>query len=81
MKVVQTELSDTEHKLLEEYAARNSRTIKEVLREAIRKTVVEDNVSRTDPIFVEPPSSRRKGRKDDASVKPDLYLYGEKRRR
>jgi hypothetical protein len=81
MKVVQTVLSDSEHKLLEEYAERNSKTIKEVLKEAIRKTVVEDKVSPTDPLFVEPPVSRRTGKKDDASVKHNLYLYGEKRRR
>jgi hypothetical protein len=31
MKVVQTTLSEAEHKLLEEYARRNSKTIKEVL--------------------------------------------------
>lgn len=72
-------LTDSEHRLLEEYASRNSKTIKEVIKEAIRKTVVEGKVSPNDSLFVEPPSSKKTGRSDDASVKHDLYLYGAKR--
>jgi hypothetical protein len=30
------------------------------------------------PLFVEPPSAKKMGRRDDASVRHDLYLYGEK---
>jgi len=81
MKVVQTVLSDSDHRLLEEYAAKNSKTIREVVKEAIRKTVIEDNVTPTDPLFVEPPSARKTGKSDDASTKHDLYLYGERHRR
>ncbi len=77
MKVVQTTVSEAEHKLLEEYAKKNSRTIKEVLRQAIRKTV-EGDVNPNDPIFRAPPSSKRTGRKDRGSVEHDKYLYGEK---
>ncbi len=81
MKVVQTVLSDSEHKLLEEYAARTSKTIKEIVKEAIRRTIVADNVSPKDSLFVEPPSSKKTGKSDDGSVKHDLYLYGSKRHR
>ncbi len=76
MKVVQTTLTEAEHKLLEEYAKRNSKTIKEVLREAIR-TTVEGYVNPNDPIFTSPPSSRRTGKRDRGSEEHDKYLYGE----
>jgi hypothetical protein len=76
MKVVQTTLTEAEHKLLEEYAKRNSKSIKEVLREAIR-TTVECNVDPNDPIFTSPPSSRRTGKRDRGSEEHDKYLYGE----
>ena len=76
--MVQTTISETEHKLLEEYARRNSKTIKEVLKEAIRKTILDDRVDLKDPLFTEPPSSRKTGKKDDGSEKHDLYLYGAK---
>ena len=39
MKVVQTTLTEAEHKLLEEYAKKNSMSIKDVLREAVRTTL------------------------------------------
>jgi hypothetical protein len=77
MKVIQTTISEAEHKLLEEYAKRNSKSIKEVVREAIRATI-EGNVNSDDPIFTCPPSSKRTGKTDKGSVDHDKYLYGEK---
>jgi hypothetical protein len=41
MKVVQTTLTEVEHKLLEEYAKRNSMSIEDVLREAVNKLFLE----------------------------------------
>ena len=76
MKVVQTTLTEAEHKLLEEYAKRNSKSIKEVLREAI-KTAIEGKVNPNDPIFTSPPSSRRTGKRDRVSEEHDKFLYGE----
>jgi len=76
MKVVQTTLTEAEHKLLEEYAERNSKSIKEVLREAIR-SVVEGSVDPRDPIFTCPPSSKGTGKKDRDSEEHDNCLYGE----
>jgi hypothetical protein len=75
MKVVQTTLTEAEHKLLEEYSRKNSKTIKEVLREAIRK-MVEEDVNAQDPIFASPASSGRTGRKDTGSKEHDKLLYG-----
>ncbi len=76
MKVVQTTLTEAEHKLLEEYARRASKSIKEVLREAIKSTI-EGKVDPRDPIFTLPPSSKRTGKKDRGSEEHDKYLYGE----
>ena len=76
MKVVQTTLTEAEHKLLEEYAKRNSMSIKQVLREAVKATV-EGSVNPNDPIFTSPPSSKRTGKKDRGSEEHDKYLYGE----
>ena len=76
MKVVQTTLTEAEHKLLEEYAKRNSMSIKDVLRKAVR-TTLEGNTDPNDPIFTCPPSSKRTGKKDHTSEEHDKYLYGE----
>ena len=76
MKVVQTTLTEAEHKLLEEYAKRNSMSIKQVLREAVRATV-EGSFNPNDPIFTCPPSSKRTGKKDRGSENQEKYLYGE----
>lgn len=75
MRVVQTTLTEEEHKLLEEYARSKSKSIKEVVREAVR-SVVEGKVVPEDPIFSAPPSSRKTGKKDQGSVEHDRYLYG-----
>jgi hypothetical protein len=76
MKVVQTTLSEEEHKLLEEYAKSRSKSIKEVVREAVR-SAVEGQVSSGDPVFRDPPVSKRTGKRDNGSVEHDRYLYGE----
>jgi hypothetical protein len=76
MKVVQTTLTEAEHKMLEEYAKKNSLSIKQVLRDAI-KAAVEGSVNSADPIFTCAPSSKRTGKTDRGSEKHDLYLYGE----
>ena len=76
MRVVQTTLTEAEHKLLEEYAKKNSKTIKEVVRQAIRNTV-EGCTNPHDPIFAEPPSAKRTGKRDSTSIDHDKYLYSE----
>ena len=76
MKVVRTVLTEEERKLLEEYAKRNSKSIKQVVREAVR-SIAEGKVNPEDPIFSSLPSSRKTGKKDNASVEHDLFLYGE----
>jgi len=76
MRVVQTTLTEAEHKMLEEYAKGNSKTIKEVLREAIKSTV-EGCVNSDDPLFTQLPSVKRTGKQENISEEHDRYLYSE----
>ena len=79
MKVAQTELSETEYKLLLEYAKKKKLTLKEVLREGALRIALLDEVHRDDPIFAEGPSAKATGKKDRTSVEHDKYLYGSSR--
>ncbi len=76
MKVAQTELSETEHKMLLEYAKKEKLTLKEVLREGALRIALRDEVHRDDPIFVEEPAAKATGKKERTSVEHDKYLYG-----
>ncbi len=76
MRVVQTELSDTEHALLEAYAKARGTTIKEAVRAAIRRLTLPDRVDPEDPVFRAFPLTRKKGRIADGSENLDRYLYG-----
>jgi len=76
MKVVQTQVSETEYAILEAYAKSHDRTIKEAVREAIRNLTLNDSVDPDDPIFKLFPLTRKKGKHSDASERHDLYLYG-----
>ncbi len=79
MKVVQTQLSDTEYSLLEAYARSHDTTIKEAVRDAIRKLTLRDSVDPESPIFKAFPLTRKKSKIPDAAEKHDLYLYGWKK--
>ncbi len=76
MKVVQTRVSDTEYSVLVAYAKSRKSTIKDIVREAIRKLTIRDEVEPDDPLFQAFPLTRKKARMTDASEKADLYLYG-----
>ncbi len=76
VKVVQTQLSETEYKLLAAYAAARKKAINDVAREAIRQTILRDEVDPSDPIFRALPLTRKKGRITDGSESVDYYLYG-----
>jgi len=79
MKVAQTELSETEYRLLLEYARKKKLTLKEVLREGALRIALQDEVHRDDPIFAEARSAKATGRKERTSVEHDKYLYGSTR--
>lgn len=76
MRVVQTQLTDTEYALLAAYARARSTTIKDAVREAIRTVAARDSVDPDDPFFRAFPVTRKKGRHPDASENHDRYLYG-----
>ncbi len=75
MKVVQTELSEREYALLAAYARRRSESIKNVVREAIRRLVRSEEVDRRDPIFKMGSLVNRTGKTEDLSDRHDQYLY------
>lgn len=76
MKVVQTRLAEQEYALLAEYAARTEKTLQEVLREAIRNLVLEDEVDPQDPVFTLPPGGKPSARKRRIAERHDELLYG-----
>lgn len=76
MRVVQTQVTDTEYALLAAYARSRGTTIKEAVREAIRAVAARDAVEPGDPFFKAFPVTKKKGRHPDASENPDRYLYG-----
>ena len=79
MRIVQTELTETEHALLEAYVRARRTTIKEAVREAVRTLTVRDQVDPDDPIFKMFPLTRAKGKLKNLSEEHDQYLYGDRR--
>jgi hypothetical protein len=75
LKVAQTELNETEYQLLARYAEEHKLTMKEALRMAAQRLVLDDKVYPDDPIFrnIEGPS--KPGRKTRWSVDHDKILY------
>ncbi len=76
MKVVQTQVSDTEYAILAAYARARKTTIKEAVRDAIRRVTFRDAVEPNDPLFRAFPVTKKRGRHPDASERHDFYLYG-----
>ncbi len=76
MKVVQTQVNETEYGLLAAYAKARKTTIKDAVREAIRKLTLADSVDPSDPVFTMFPLTRKKARHSDAAERHDAYLYG-----
>lgn len=75
MKVAQTELNETEYQLLSRYADQHKLTVKEALRLAAQRLVLDDKVYPDDPIFrnIERPS--KPGKKTRWSADHDKVLY------
>ena len=76
MKVVRTQVSATESAVLETYGRSHDKTIKEAVREAIRRLTLNDSVDADDRIFKMSPLTRKKAKHSDASERHDFCLYG-----
>ena len=74
MKIVQAKLSDVEYKMLEEYARKSGKSIKEVVHEAILKFITK--ISPEDSIFTQPPAASKTGKHEKTSEQHDKILYG-----
>jgi hypothetical protein len=76
MKVAQTELNETEYQLLARYAEEHRLTVKEALRIAAQRLVLDDKVYPEDPIFKNVERASKPGRKTRWSLDHDKILYG-----
>jgi hypothetical protein len=76
LKVRQTELNETEYQLLARYADEHKLTVKEALRLAAKRLVLDDKVYPDDPIFKNIERSSKPGKKTQWSVDHDKMLYG-----
>jgi len=76
LKMAQTELNETEYQLLARYAEEHKLTVKEALRLAAMKLVLDDKVYSDDPIFKNVERASKPGKKTRWSVDHDKVLYG-----
>lgn len=73
MKVVQTEVNETEHQLLREISEEKNIPIKELVKRAIYRYINRVKIDADDPLFSSP--SAKEGA-TNGSEKHDKYLYG-----
>ena len=76
LKVAHTELNETEYQLLARYAEEHKLTVKEALRLAAKRLVLDDKVYPDDPIFKNIERASKPGKKTRWSVVHDKVLYG-----
>jgi hypothetical protein len=74
--VAQTELNETEYQLLSRYAEAHKLSVKEALRLAAKRLVLDDKVYPADPIFKNIERASKPGKKNNWSVDHDKILYG-----
>ncbi len=75
MKLIQAAVSEDEYRLLRERAAKESKSMKQVTREALRAHLLPDRVNPQDPIFRAFPLIRGTGRRHRDSEDHDEILY------
>ncbi len=76
LKVAQTELNETEYQLLARYGEEHKLTVKEALRLAAMKLVLDDKVYPDDAIFKHVERASKPGKKTQWSLDHDKVLYG-----
>jgi hypothetical protein len=75
LKVAKTELNETEYQLLVRYAEQHKLTVREALRRAAQKLILNDKVYQEDPIFRSIQRASKPGRKTRWSSDHDKILY------
>ncbi|MDE1822360.1 MAG: hypothetical protein KGJ23_12275 [Euryarchaeota archaeon] len=78
MKLVQAQIPEAEYQLLKRRAHETSRTLQEVIREAIREHVLPDRVDPQDPLLRAWPTVAPTGKRERGSVDHDRVLYGKR---
>ena len=79
MPLVQTQVPQAEYELLKRRAQAEGKTLKVVIREALRAHLLPDTVNPSDPIFHLFPLRRAQGKPHWASRDHDELLYPRKR--
>ena len=74
MKVVRTEIDEAEYNLLKRLADKEGKSIKELVREAIKKLLGEERINPNDPIFTEPPLIVEEGLVEETSERHDKVI-------
>jgi hypothetical protein len=75
MKVIQTEVSETEYKIIENYVKKRKISIRKLIKEAVMDRILGNQISDDDTLFVDPGDIMGF---EDGSANHDKYLTGEK---
>ncbi|OLB47457.1 hypothetical protein AUI07_01035 [archaeon 13_2_20CM_2_53_6] len=78
MKMAKTQLNETEYQLLARYAEEHKLAVKEALRLAAKRLVLDDRVYPDNPIFRNIGGASKPGKKTQWSVDHDKVLYGKR---
>jgi len=75
MKVIQTEVSDTEYRIIENYVKKRKISIRKLIKEAVMERIMGSQMSEHDSLFTDPGEIIGF---EDGSTNHDKYLTGEK---
>jgi hypothetical protein len=75
MKVIQTEVSDTEYRIIENYVKKRKISIRKLIKEAVMERIMGSQMSEDDSLFTDPGEIIGF---EDGSTNHDKYLTGEK---
>jgi hypothetical protein len=75
MKVIQTEVSETEYKIIENYVKTRKMSIRKLIKEAVMEKIMGTEISSDDSLFNDPGEVIGF---EDGSVNHDKYLSGDK---
>jgi hypothetical protein len=75
MKVIQSEVSETEYKIIENYVKTRKISIRKLIKEAVLEKIMGNEISSDDSLFDDPGEIIGF---EDGSVNHDKYLSGER---
>lgn len=76
MKIIQTEVSDAEYKIIESYVKKQKISIRKLIKDAVLEKIINTEISNEDSLFKD--IKNVTGFKD-GSINHDKYLIGEEK--